>query len=60
MFGLCAWNAEKDWTGRFAGMDGFKRGEGSRGSCEVSKGEASSFVFRDGGKSIVPHDLDLV
>ena len=32
--GVCAWNAEKDWTGMFAGMDGFKRGEGSRESEE--------------------------
>lgn len=56
MLGLCAWNAEKDWIGIFAGTDGFNCGEGSRG-CE---GEASEVVFRDEGRSIVAHDLDSV
>ncbi len=55
MFGLCAWNAEKDWTGTLAGMDGFKRGKGSRGLCED---EASSSVLRGKGRSIVLHDPD--
>lgn len=53
MFRLCAWNAEKDWMGTLAGTDGFKRGEGSRGSGE-------GFRFRDKGRSIVAHDLDSV
>lgn len=49
-----AWKAEKDWTGILAGMDGFKRGEGSRGSEEEEE-EASDLIFREMGRSIVSH-----
>lgn len=50
--GVLAWNAEKDWMGMLAGMDGFNRGEGSRGSEEE---ETSGVIFRDMGRSIVSH-----
>lgn len=56
IFGLWGWNAEKDWTERWAGIDGFKRGDGSRGSV-VEEVEASRLVFRDSGRSISPHGL---
>lgn len=46
--GVWVWNAEKDWTGTLAGIDGFKRGEGSRGS-EVGRW---GFILR--GRSIWP------
>lgn len=41
--------------GTLAGIDGFKRGEGRRGS-EGGVGEASGFIFSDFGRSIPLHD----
>ena len=48
MFGLCGWNVERDWRETLAGIEGFKRGDGSRGSV-VEEGERSRLVFRDSG-----------
>lgn len=55
MFGLYGWNAGRDWTGTLVGTEGFRRGDGSRWSS--LEGEAPSFVFRDSGRSIIPHGL---